>query len=101
MGSSAKFYGDFTYYSILNMPVKKLAKLTKNRDFVFYFEESLLKITYYQEELRRKISEAVQIKNTSEAVNSKLQYIFGDHLPDSVLRKLGDDLTPEDLPKDS
>lgn len=44
------------------------------------------------------MSEAEEVKSQSEAVKSRLKCIFGDFLPEIIIRKLTSNLTLKDLP---
>lgn len=44
------------------------------------------------------LKEAFQVKNELETVQSRLKSMFGNFIPDIVMRKLAENLTSEDLP---
>lgn len=95
-----KFYGHYSYYSVLKMSrrMNKLSSLTKNREFKRNFERSLPRFSNYRSDLRRIFDDAVELGVRSEAVSSRLNSIFENFLPDIVIRKLAENLTVEDLP---
>lgn len=91
--SSTKFYKSYSYYSVLRMQtdIKKLAKLVKNKNFVENFEQNL-SYTYYGENLRTILDEAIRRKNELENAYKKLESTLGNCLPDLVLSKLAESL---------
>lgn len=97
-----KFYGTFSYYSILKMSknIRRLARLVKNDEFTANFRAGLVKLDnfIYKDELTKFLEEAVAVKNGMDTVFTRLNHIFKDYLPEIILRKLMDDLAPEDLP---
>lgn len=97
---SIKFYSRYSYYSLLKKTInkKKLALLTKNQEVVTEFENNLHKFPYYKDDIYKIFYEAVKIRIKSDEVITKLYYIFGDTFPDTVIRKLSENLTCEDLP---
>lgn len=97
---SAIFYYPFSCYSILKMTknMKKLAKLLKNKEFEKKLEKSLNTFPRYKKDLRCIFDEAVKLKNETLTVYSRLRSVFGDTLHEDLLRKLGENLTIEDLP---
>lgn len=78
--------------------MKKLALLVKNKKFVLKFEENLDEFTYYRSDLRKVLSQAMELRDRSLVVDYRLYSVFGDFLPATVLRKLAKNLTLEDLP---
>jgi len=96
--SRTKFYPPYSYYSVLKMSknIKKLAKLLKNEKFKAQFEENL-SFHYYKDDLMRIFHEAQQVSEESVTVYIKLFSIFGELIPDVVIRKLSENLKPEDL----
>lgn len=94
-----KFYPPYSYISVLNMSnnLKKLANLTKNKEFVKEFKANS-SFPRYKNELMRIFREAIALRDRSEATYSRLIYIFNNFLPDTVIRKLLENLTVEDLP---
>lgn len=101
--SSIKFYARYSYHSVWNMSrnLKKLANLTKNKEFVFKFEQGLHKFSDYKDDLRRIFDDAIQVRDKSITVISRLKDLFKDLLPEIVIRKLSENLIPEDLPLES
>lgn len=98
--SNTKFYGPYTYYSVLKMELsmKKLACLTKNKEIMREIERNSRKFFNYKMDLLRIIEKAIDIKERSEIVVLRLNSVFKDYFPDVVIRKLADHLTTEDLP---
>lgn len=98
--AKTKFYASFSYYSILQMSkkLKKLAKLTKNEDFVTNFKTSLKLFPNYESDLQEIFEDALQIRDKIDAVQSRLSLVFGDFLPFIVILKLTKNLCLEDLP---
>lgn len=99
--SNTYFYGAHTYHSVMKMSnnnQKRLAKLMKNEEFVEMFEANLSSFPCYEDQLRRILKDAIQVKNESVVVESRLKSVFGDYLPDVVLRILADELLLKDLP---
>lgn len=98
--ASTKFYGFYTYYSVMKMTknLKKLAHLTKNEKFTSKFKKSLVGFPYYAVDLHRILEEATLLKKKFEASLSRLNFIFNDFLPDVVYRKMSENLKVEDLP---
>lgn len=99
--SSLKFYKCYTYVCVRKMSIgnmRKLAKLTKNEEFVSSFYEKLAGFHFYKDEYETILEEAIRMKNEMLTVDFRLKYIFGDTLPDVVLSVLADNLTLKDLP---
>lgn len=97
--SKTNFYASYSYHWILEMrDVKKLANLTKNKDFVLKFEENLHEFPNYEIELRKNFEEATQFRDRLAIVISRLDDLFDGLLPAVVTRKLSENLTVEDLP---
>lgn len=100
--SRCKFYASYSYGYVLKMSknsIQKLAKLTKNKELVKSFKESLYMFPKYENELQKIFEEAIQIRNESLIIDSRLKLIFGDFLTDLVIDKLGENLSVEDLPQ--
>lgn len=100
--STTKFYTSYSYFFMFKIIKvnKKLVELTKNEEFVSKFEASLHMFTYYGNDLRSIFDEVVKVRDQSLIVEHRLYSIFGDYLPDIVIRKLTANLTPENLPLD-
>lgn len=101
--STTKFYVTYSYNHVLKMRknINKLASLTKNEEFVASFEKNLTfppKFPYYENDLRRIFEEAIQARNESEVLISRLYLAFGDFFPEIVIRKLEENLSLHDLP---
>lgn len=96
------FYSPYSYYSILKMEknIKKLAKLTKNDEFVVEFEKNLSSFHYYRDDLRGVFNEAVQVRNDSVIIFNQLNSLFGYFFPDLIIRKFAENLMVKDLPLD-
>lgn len=97
---ASTYYGPHSYYSMLNTTIsmKKLAYLSKNETIVKNFEENLCRFRFFQNDLRRILDEATQIKNKLMIVESRLKSTFFDFFPDIVIRKLANSLAIEDIP---
>lgn len=100
--ASVEFYQPYSHASVLQMSrnIKKLAKLSKNEEFASNFEANLLNFPCYEEMLEKIWKEAVQVRDQSLIVESKLKLTFGDFCPDVVLRKLAHNLHVNDLPSE-
>lgn len=96
--SSTKFYGPYTYYSVLTMSMKKLSNLTRNEEFVTGFQENIGQFSEFENDLINIFQVAVKDRDESEAVLTRLILIFGKTLIQDVLRILARNLTLEDLP---
>lgn len=99
--SSTKLYDFYSYYYVLKMSKRskrKLANLTKNNEFVTKFEENINKFFYYKSDLQRIMEDAIQIRDESIIVDSRLKTAFGDSLPDVVKKILALHLRAKDLP---
>lgn len=98
--SKTKFYGPYSYYSVLRKKLKnpKKAHLTNNENFVSKFVENLPQFSYFRDELRTNLEDSIQVKERLEFCRARLKVIFGDSLPNVVLGKLSENLTLEDLP---
>lgn len=77
--------------------VKKLANLTKNEEFVSKFEENLSTFTCYQNDLREILENAIVVRDELLVVESRLNTVFHGHFPDTVIAKLANNLTADDL----
>lgn len=98
---NTKFYGNYSYYSVLKVSEKnmnKLAHLAKNKEFVSKFEENLRGFLYYENALKQIMIESMRVRNELEVIESRLNSVFGDYLPAVVIRKLVDNLSLKDLP---
>lgn len=97
---STKFYGHYSYYSVLNMSknIKKLAVLNKNEKFLAKFGSSLKKFPYYQKILEANLEEATKVRDDLESVESKLKSILGNLFPSLVVKILANNLKVKDLP---
>lgn len=94
-----KFYGSYTYYFVLvSKKFKKLANLTRNKDFVKHFKDGL-SFPCYNDDLQRILEEAIQMRDQLLTIESRLKFTFGHSCPDIVIRKLANSLTVEDLPQ--
>lgn len=98
--SRTQFHSRYSYYSLLTKSIckKKLAKLLKNEEFISQFEAYLLRFCCYENDLRRIFYEAIAIRDEILAIESRLKYVFGDFLPEIVIKKLAEHLKIEDLP---
>lgn len=99
---NSKFYASYSYYNVLQISklnFKKLATLTKNKEFVSKFEANLHRFPSFKSDLRSNFKEAFEVRDRSETVNYRLNEIFKDFLPDIIIRKLVDNLSLEDLPQ--
>lgn len=121
-----KFYPPYSYFSVLmfSKKIKKLAKLTKNKNFCSKFEKNfnLTKINFsfynfiqlffgfkrkenqclnlflcYGSELRKIWKKAILLRDRSVTVQAEMKMSFDNLLPDIVLEKLVDNLVIEDL----
>lgn len=95
------FYAPHSYYFVLNMSkktIKKLANLTKNEEFIAKFKENLKSFCCFKNDLEQFFKEAIQVRDESIIVESRLKTIFKDCFPDIVIRILADNLVVEDLP---
>lgn len=97
---SETFWGSQTFYSILKQTVsiKKLANLSRNVDLLKVAEDNLCKFTYYESDLQRIFDQVIHVRDRLVEVESRLQALFGDFLPNLIIRELADYLTVEDLP---
>lgn len=94
------FYAPYSYYFVLKTAknnMKKLANLMKNEEFVTKYEENASDFSYFIEDLVKIFYEAIQLKDESLIVESVLYPILKDTFPDTVIRKLIDNLTTDDL----
>lgn len=102
--SKTKFYSSYLYYFVLKSSKinnRRLAKLTKNQDFVKKFEAGLNSFSLYKDDLREIFDEAIQARIETSNVHDRLFKIFNNLFPDTVLRKLAGRLRLKDLPLDS
>lgn len=97
--AKSKFYSSYSYYHVLKMSknIKTLANLTKNKNFVRKFHENL-SFHYYRDDLKRIFDEAVEVRDKSIIVRSRLCSVFGELFPDVVISKFANNLSVEDLP---
>lgn len=97
--ASTQFYPPYSYSSIFDMTgnIKKLANLTRNKEFVRKFKKQL-SFLRYKNDLLRIYQEATELRDNLENVHSRLSSMFGDILPDLVISKVSESLTVEDLP---
>lgn len=95
------FYSSYSYYSVIKMSknIRKLSKLTNNDKFVSEFEKNASSFEYHRNDLNWILEEAIQVRDDTKIVRSKLNGVIGDHFPDLVIRKLADYLTTDDLPQ--
>lgn len=96
---STRFQAGFSYYSVFKKTnVKKIALLTKNEEIVSKFENNLGQFSYYGEDLKEILKEAVQVRDNLDAVYGTINPVFRNIFPDVVLRKLTHILALKDLP---
>lgn len=95
-----KFHRPYTYQRVLNgsMSMKKLAVLAKNKEFVSKFNENLADYPIYRDDLTGILEKAVDMRDESVLVEFRLKIIFKDLFPDTIVRKLGKNLSIEELP---
>lgn len=100
--SNTMFYKKRTYYSVLKMQknVKKFSVLTKNEEFVTNFNEGLGSFHWYKKDLKMIFTEAETVRRDFESTYAKLYSIFRDYLPEIVIEKVAQCLSPKDLPDD-
>lgn len=100
--SKNHFYNSFTYYDVLKMSknIKKLAKLTKNFDFVDSFLKNYPLSSYFNEELCLIFNDANYFNEQNLIVKLKLSALFKNYLPDVVINKLVENLNIQDLPSE-
>lgn len=98
--ASTKFYGSYTYYSVLKMSIsmKKLSKLVSNEKLVKEFKENSSKFTYYESDLKKILNAAIQERDKQRTVFARLKLIFGNFLPDIPIGILAKNLTIDELP---
>lgn len=99
--SRTKFYGSYSFYSVLEMSksLRKLANLIKNEEFASKFRTcNLDTFPYFKSDFEEIFKEAVIVRDESHKVYSRLRFIFKDFFPDVVVRKLTDNFTTADLP---
>lgn len=104
---SIKFYPPYSYFSVLKMSknVKKLTNLTKNEEFVAAFKQNTrnnlgqnLIFPRYSSDLQHILEKAIALRDKILIVENRLNIIFKDLLPVIVIKKLAENLEPEDLP---
>lgn len=96
-----KFFSSYSYHSVMKMSkydINRLAKLTKNKNFLNKFTQNLEIFINYYDELQRILMEAIEVKDNLEIVYSRLVSIFGDFFPTVILRILANNFKVEDLP---
>lgn len=95
-----KFHGNHSYYSILNMTknLNKLAHLVRNKQFVINFVNGLHRYPVYKKNNLKILKDAIQLRDRSKIVDSRLIATLGDLFPHVVLDELAKNLTVEDLP---
>lgn len=98
--TSTLFYEHYSYYFVLEMTnrIKRLAKLTRNAEFVENFDVGGQKFVYYESNLRRIWNEAIRLRDRLATVTSRLDSVFHDFLPLVIIEKLSNYLYVEDLP---
>lgn len=98
--ASTKFYGPYSYYSVLKMSknITRSAHLTKNGEFVSKFGKNLSKFNYYQSDLKRISNEAFCERQRLEIIEKRLNSTLGNTFPAVVIRNLQKYLTIQDLP---
>lgn len=87
------FYPPFSYYSVMKMSknIKKLACLTKIKDFERKFIEKMIGFENYENEIWITFEDALSIRNNMLAMYDTLQNLFGNLLPDVAIRNLASD----------
>lgn len=98
---STIFYAPYSYYFVFEFcknSVKKLAKLTKNEEFVTNFKANIENFPYFKMDLEAVFAEAIYIRDESIIVHSKLYSTFKDIFPELIIRKLEENLNSNDLP---
>lgn len=92
--NNTKVYWFYTYFSVLKMSKnnKKLVHLTRNSKFISQFEANLDEFPFYKDELGTILENAIQLRDKYDTLLSDLNSVFGDYLPDIVIRKMADHL---------
>lgn len=93
-----KFYGDYNYHCVLRMDLNELKRLARNKELVQNFLSKLPELTHYETDLQKKLVEAIRLRDDLVAVEIRLKQVFGDYLPDVVIRLLAEYLELKDLP---
>lgn len=95
------FYSPYSYYSVLSISknIKKLSKLTRNKEFVAKFKANLDSFPIFKEDLIKNFNAAIKDKKDSALVISRLNSVFKRFLPDVVIRMVAESLTVRDLPE--
>lgn len=96
-----KFYHPYSYHWVMETSkknLKKLAYLTKNREFVKSYKNDLKKIPLYAYLFRKILSKALVVLKETNYVEKRLALTFGAVFPNLILRKFADNLTAKDLP---
>lgn len=96
-----KFYASYTYSDVLKMSknnVKKLAQLTRNNEFIAKFEDNLDEFRGYENDLRKILEKAIQIRDEELMVEFKLKDLFGHYVSSIGIIEIAKYLNSEDLP---
>lgn len=96
------FFDTHSYHSVLkkSASIKKLVRRVNDGEFVERFEEDVRRFPCYEHDLRLFFDRAVQLREERLSVEDKLRSVFGEYLPDLVIRSLAKNLNSEDLPSD-
>lgn len=95
-----KFYAYHSLYSVMSVGTQKLANLAKNQELVSKFEASLMQLCYFKSDLQTLWDEAIKKRDSLLIIESRLNSVFSNFLPEIVKRKLAKQLNLEDLPVD-
>lgn len=95
-----KFFGPHSYYSALSRPfnLKRLARRVQIKEFKRNFKADVKTFNRYKKEAYHILDEIVRAKEELPIVEERLKSVFGDYLPDLVLRNMAENLSVEDLP---
>ena len=97
-----KFFNKFSFFDLLLISHTKLVKLVRNRFFVSAFRSKIddMNFIIYGPDLQAKMDKAEEKYQTLLEIQDRLQDIFVQHLPITVIEQLSKHLELEDLPKE-
>lgn len=92
-----KFFGNVTFFDVLDISATALFLLVKNDNFVKAFRDKVSDYTMYLDDLTIKVDLAVKRKELLYAAESYLDSVFGVYLPSAVIERLATFIIAEDL----
>lgn len=98
--SRTPLWGNYTYYSVLkgSLSLRKLALLIKDERLTRRIEINMCGFRYFKKDLSGLFEEALYLRNRLIGTECRLEFVFGDNLPERALKRMARCLSIYDLP---